>query len=79
VTKELAFALRQCTISRFLFQQGIFDQKQHDCCPPATLLSLFPRFKIKLKDRHFYPIEVNKAESQAVLNTPTEHRLPGRI
>jgi hypothetical protein len=29
--------------------------------------------KIKLKGRHFGTNEVMKAESQAVLNTPTEH------
>jgi hypothetical protein len=32
-----------------------------------------PRLKIKLKGRHFYAIEVMEAESQAVLNTLTEH------
>jgi hypothetical protein len=34
---------------------------------------LFPRWKIKLKDRHFDTIEVIEAESQAVLNTLIEH------
>jgi hypothetical protein len=34
--------------------------------------SLFPRLKIKLKDRHFDTVEVNEAESQSVLNTLTE-------
>jgi hypothetical protein len=29
--------------------------------------------KIKPKGRHFHPIEVIEAESQAVLNTLTEH------
>jgi hypothetical protein len=29
--------------------------------------------KIKLKSRHFYTTEVIEAESQAVLNTLTEH------
>jgi predicted helicase len=29
--------------------------------------------KIKLKGRHFDPIEVIEAESQAVLNTLTDH------
>jgi hypothetical protein len=29
--------------------------------------------KIKLKGRHFYAMEVIKAESQAVLNTLTDH------
>jgi hypothetical protein len=31
--------------------------------------------KIKLKDRHFDTIEVIEAESQAMLNTLTEHNL----
>jgi hypothetical protein len=35
--------------------------------------SLFPRLKIKLKGRRFDTIEVNEAESQAVLNTLTEY------
>jgi hypothetical protein len=40
-------------------------------CPPY--FSLFPQFKIKLKGHHFDTIEVIEAESQAVLNTLTEH------
>jgi hypothetical protein len=35
--------------------------------------SLFPQLKIKLNGRHFYVIEVIEAESQAALNTLTEH------
>jgi hypothetical protein len=35
--------------------------------------SLFPRMKIKLRGHHFDTIEVMEAESQAVLNTLTEH------
>jgi hypothetical protein len=35
--------------------------------------SLLSGLKIKLKRRHFDTIEVLEAESQAVLNTPTEH------
>jgi hypothetical protein len=36
-TKELASW--QLTVSHFHFHQGIFDPKQHDCCPPPTLLT----------------------------------------
>jgi hypothetical protein len=35
--------------------------------------SLTPRLKIKLEGRYFDPTEVIEAESQAVLNTLTEH------
>jgi transposase len=38
---------------------------------PATFL--FPRLKIKLNGRRFDTTEVIEAESQAVLNTLTEH------
>jgi hypothetical protein len=38
-----------------------------------SYFSLFPRLKIKLKVRHFDTIELIDAESQAVLNTLTEH------
>jgi hypothetical protein len=34
---------------------------------------LFPPLKIRLKGRHFDTTEVIEAESQAVLNTLTEH------
>jgi hypothetical protein len=71
-TKELAVASRQRTISHFLFHQGVYGQKQHDCHPPPTYFSLFPQLKIKLKGRHFDVTEVIEAESQAVLNTITE-------
>jgi hypothetical protein len=40
---------------------------------PTHPTILFPRFKIKLKGSHFDTIEVMEAESQAVLNTLTEH------
>jgi hypothetical protein len=47
--------------------------KKHDCRPHPPFFSLFPRLKIKLKGRHFDTIEVMEAESQAVLNSLTEH------
>jgi hypothetical protein len=72
-TKELAVASRQRTVSHFLFHQGIFYQKQNDCRPPPTIFSLFPRLKIKVRDRNFEPIETIEAESQVVLNTLREH------
>jgi hypothetical protein len=69
-TKELAVTSLQSTISYFLLQQGIFDQKQHGSRPRPPYFSLLFRLKIKLKGRRFDTIE---AEWQAVLNTHTEH------
>jgi hypothetical protein len=57
----------------FPFPPVNFDQKQHDCSHPTYLTFLFPRLKIKLKGSHFDTVEVIEAESQAVLNTLTEH------
>jgi hypothetical protein len=67
-TKELAVASLQRVVLRFLFYQGIRDQKQYDC-----RFLCFPRLKIKLKGHHFDTTEVMEAESQAVLNTLTEN------
>jgi hypothetical protein len=41
--------------------------------PHPPCFSVFHRLKIKLKGRHFDTIKVIEAESQAVLNTLTEH------
>jgi hypothetical protein len=41
--------------------------------PHPPYFSLFSRLKIKLRGRHFDTIEVIEAESQAALNTLTEH------
>jgi hypothetical protein len=80
-TKELAVASRQRTVSHFLFHQGIFDQNNMtvDPHPPYSpdlalcYFSLFPQLRIKRKGCRFDTIEVIEAESQAVLNTLTEH------
>jgi hypothetical protein len=42
--------------------------------PHSLYFSLFPQLKIKLQGHHFDTTEVIEAESQAVLNTLTEHR-----
>jgi hypothetical protein len=44
-----------------------------DCRPTLTVLFAFSLLKIKLKGRHFDTTEMIEAESQAVLNTLTEH------
>jgi hypothetical protein len=41
--------------------------------PHPPHFSLFPPLKIELKGRHFDTNEVMEAESQAALNTLTEH------
>jgi hypothetical protein len=51
----------------------MFDQKQHDCHHPSTLLFSVPLSKIKVKGPKFDTIEVMEAESQAVLSIFTEH------
>jgi hypothetical protein len=44
-----------------------------DCVKMCAETSSFPRLKIKLKGRQFDTIDVIEADSQAVLNTLTEH------
>jgi hypothetical protein len=57
--------LYHVTVSHFLFHQ-----KQHDCRP--RLSSVSP-FEDKNEMQPFDKIEVMKVESQAVMNTLTEH------
>jgi hypothetical protein len=71
--KELAVALRQHTVSHFLFQQGIFDQSNATVVPYAPYYYLLIWLKIKLRGRHFDTVEVIEAELQAVLNTLTDN------
>jgi hypothetical protein len=59
--------------SHFLSHLEIFDQRNMTVIPHPPYFSLFPRLKIKLKGRHFDTTEVVEAESQVVLNIPTEH------
>jgi hypothetical protein len=64
-TKELAVSSRQHTVSNFLFQQRIFDQKQH--------VIQLPYFSVSPIEDKTDTIEVIEAVLQAVLNTLTEH------
>jgi hypothetical protein len=59
------------------FSSWIFFTKNNMTVSPTHRPILFPRLKIKLKCRHFDKIEVTEAESQAVLNTLTEHDFKG--
>jgi hypothetical protein len=63
---------QQHTITHFLFHQGNFDQ-QHDRCLTTTLPFSVSLIEDKLKGHHFDTTGVINAESQAVLNTLTEH------
>jgi hypothetical protein len=56
------------------FSPGNFFIKNNTTViPHLPYFSLFPLLKIKLKDRHIDTIEVIETESQAVMNTLTEH------
>jgi hypothetical protein len=71
--KELAVVLRQRTASHFILHKGIIDPKEHDCRPPPALLFSVSLVQDKTEGRHIDTTEVNEAESQALLNTLTEH------
>jgi hypothetical protein len=74
----LAVASWQHTFSHFLFHLAIFFYQTHDCRPPPTLLFCFPYWRWNWGNgSHFDTIEVIEAESQAVLNTLTEHDFQG--
>jgi hypothetical protein len=57
----------------FPFHQGTFDQKQDCRASTQPIFSLFPWWKTKLRDRHFYTLEVIEAESQVMLNSRIEY------
>jgi hypothetical protein len=76
-TKELAVASQQCTISHFLFHLEFLTKNNMSVILHQPHFSLFPRLKIKLKDRHSDITEVTEAE----LCAEHAHRtwLPGCI
>jgi hypothetical protein len=57
----------------FFLATESFYYKQHNVVPHPSYFSLLPRLKLKLKGRHFAINEVIETESQAELNTLTEH------
>jgi hypothetical protein len=57
----------------FFFTREFYNKNNMTVVAHPPYFSLFPRLKIKLKGRHFDRIEVMEADSQAVLNTLTEH------
>jgi hypothetical protein len=59
----------------FPSSQRNFFTKNNMTIVPTHPTFLFPRFEIKLKGHHFEIIEVIEAESQAALNTLTDHDL----
>jgi hypothetical protein len=78
-TKELAVASRQRTVSHFLFHQGIFCLKQHDCHPHKSYFSVFPRLKVKLETKR-PPFWHNWGDQGTVAGSaehPHRTRLPG--
>jgi hypothetical protein len=52
---------------------GFLTKNTVTVVPHPLYFSLFPLLKKKLKGRHFDTIEVIETESQAVMNTITEH------
>jgi hypothetical protein len=74
--KELTVLSRQCTISHFLSQQGIFDQKKLLLSPLPTLLAWLSPLWLSSVYRHFDAIKVIEAESQA---HPLRTQIPGCV
>jgi hypothetical protein len=71
-TKELAVASRQHPLS--FFTREYFTKSNMTVVPHPPYLSLFSRLQAKLENSsRFGTIEAIEAESQAVLNTLTDH------
>jgi hypothetical protein len=59
----------------FFFAREFWTKSNMTILTNPPYFSLFLQLKIKLKGRHLDIIEVIEAESQAVLNTLTEHHI----
>jgi hypothetical protein len=55
------------------FTKEFFYQDQHDCRPPPTQLFSVSPIEDKSESRHIDTTVMIEAESEAVLNTLTEH------
>jgi hypothetical protein len=71
-TKELAVESRQRTVSHFLCHHGIFDKNNMIVVPKSHYSPFLAPYDFTVS-RHFDATEVIETESQAVLNTLTEH------
>jgi hypothetical protein len=71
-TKQLAVASQQRTVSHFFFNR-VLSTKNKTVFPHPPYFYLFPRLNVELRSYHFHTIKVIAAESQAVLNTLTQH------
>jgi hypothetical protein len=79
-TTGLALPSRQPTISHFLFHQGIYNKKQHDCCPPhPSYFSVFSWLKTKLRGHHFWHNWGDRGRITGGAVHPHKTRLPGCI
>jgi hypothetical protein len=72
-TRELAVAARQRIYPHFIYNREFFNKYKMTVVPHLPYFSLFPQQKIQLKGLQFDKVEVIDTESQAVLNTLTEH------
>jgi hypothetical protein len=55
------------------------NSPSHTSIPYPPDFSVFPRLEITLNSRHFDTLEVLETESQAVLNTLTEHDFQDKL
>jgi hypothetical protein len=79
VTKVLAVALQQHTISHFPFNKGIFYQKQHDCCLPPILLFSGSLIEDKTEGAPFWHNSGDQGRIADNVEDPHTTRLPGCV
>jgi hypothetical protein len=72
-SKELAVDHNNILCYASFFTKELLTKGNMTVVLHPPYFSLFPQLNIKLKSHHFDTIEVKEVESQAVLNTVTEH------